>query len=304
MKNYIYCAIALFLINSSVFGQAPNWSVNENNFQYTMTYIGFLNNDGNRLANLNDKVAAFVNGECRGITNLIYVSSENRYYAYLNVYSNTNNETVSFKIYDSVKNGIKSIDKTVLFKTNEHYGNLFQAYSFASPALKTGVEMLDISFSNVVRNNIVIEGSQITVYLNKGQDVTALNAKFSLSPGATVYLGTVLQTSGANALNYTNPILFTVLSEDQSIVKQWTVIVKTASGAAIFYKKDAVCYEGGTIKVLFPVEKEEVALSLGDVILNKQIITNGQAIFNNLNVGTYKLSVGGNFKNIIINLKK
>jgi hypothetical protein len=53
-----------------------------------------------------------------------------------------NNETVSFKIYDAAKNLVKNVDKTIAFKTNEHYGNLFQAYPFASPALKSVVEML------------------------------------------------------------------------------------------------------------------------------------------------------------------
>jgi hypothetical protein len=52
-----------------------------------------------------------------------------------------NNETVSFKIWCG-KTWLKNVDKTIAFKTNEHYGNLFQAYPFASPALKSVVEML------------------------------------------------------------------------------------------------------------------------------------------------------------------
>ena len=304
MKNYIFSVIALFLISSSIFGQSPNWTLNENNYQYTMTFVGFLNSDGNGLVNPNDKVAAFVNGECRGVANVIYVASQKRYCAYLTVFSNINNETVSFKIYDSAKNLVKNIDKTIAFKTNEHYGNLFQAYPFASPALKLGVEMLDVSFTGIVKNNTVIEGSQITVYLNKGQDVTALNANFGVSPGASVYIGTEKQISGANALNFTNPILFNVLSEDQSIIKQWTIVVKTATGISSYYKKDAVCYEGGAIKVLFSVEKEAVVLNLAGVTLTTQIVNNGQVIFTNLAEGTYRVSVGGSFKEIKINLKK
>jgi len=86
MKNYILSIIGLFLIGTSIYGQAPNWSVNQNNYQYTMTFVGFLNSDGSRLVSTNDKVAAFVNGECRGIANLIFVTSENQYYAYLTVF--------------------------------------------------------------------------------------------------------------------------------------------------------------------------------------------------------------------------
>ncbi|PQB03130.1 hypothetical protein BST83_17545 [Polaribacter filamentus] len=302
MKNHIYSVIALFLMSNSIFGQDPNWSVNQNNYQYTMTFVGFLNSDGIGLVSPNDKVAAFVNGECRGITNVIYVASEKRHYAYLTVFSNVNNETISFKIYDSGKNAVKSINKTIPFKTNEQYGDLFQAYAFASPALQSGAQMLDVSFKDIISNNVVIEGSQITVYLNKGQDITALNANFVISSGASVYLGNAKQISGANALNYTNPVVFTVLSEDQTTVKQWTVVVKTVT--ASYYKKEAVCYEGGAIKVLFPVEKEEVVLSIEGVILSTRTVNNGEVIFNNLNEGNYKVSVDGNFKEIKINLKK
>jgi len=304
MKKIIYSTLLLFLINSAVFGQAPNWTVNENNFQYTMSFVGFLNSDGNALISSNDKVAAFVNGECRGVTNLIYVASKNQYYAYLTVFSNANNETVSFKIYDSVKSTVKSVDKTINFAINEHYGDLFQAYSFASPALSSKAEITNVSFKNVINNDFVISGSQITIFLNKDQIINSLNSIFDLSLGASIYIGTVKQVSEANALDFTNPIEFQVVSQDQSVIKQWKIVVKNALANAIFYKKDAVCYEGGVIKILFPVEKETVLLTKEGVTISTQVITNGQAVFSNLNEGTYKISVGGNFKGIIINLKK
>jgi hypothetical protein len=304
MKNYIYSTLILFLVNSGVFGQGPNWTVSENNFQYTMSFVGFLNSDGNALFNPNDKVAAFVNGQCRGVANLIYVPSENRYYAYLTVFSNVNNENINFKIYDSVKNVVKSVEKTINFSINEHYGNLFQAYSFASPALRSEVEILDLGFKNIVRNDIVISGSQLTMYLNKGQNLTALNAIFDLSPGANVYIGTVKQVSGDNSLDFTNPVILKVLSENQAIIKQWTIVVKAESENITYYKKDAVCYEGGSIKVLTLLEKQEVILSTSGVTLSAQIINHGQVIFDNLNEGTYKIKVGGISKEIKINLKK
>ena len=304
MKKIIYSILLLFLINSAVFGQAPNWTVNENNFQYTMSFVGFLNSDGNALISPNDKVAAFVNGECRGVSNVIYVASNKQYYVYLTVFSNANNETVSFKIYDSAKNIVKSVDKTINFAINEHFGDLFQAYSFASPALSSKAEITNVSFKNVFNNDFVISGSQITIYLNKDQIISSLNSIFDLSPGASIYIGTVKQVSGANALDFTNPIDFQVVSHDQSVIKQWKIVVKNALANAIYYKKEAVCYEGGVIKIVFPVDKETVVLTKDGVTVSTQIITNGQAVFSNLNAGIYKISVGGNFKEIIINLKK
>lgn len=304
MKKYIYSIMLLFLIVGNVQGQAPNWSVNENNFQYSMTFVGFLNVDGTTLANTNDKVAAFAGNECRGVANLTYVASQNKYFAYLTVFSNQNNETISFKIYNSAKNEIKNVEKTKSFTTNENYGNLFQAYSFASPALNTEAGLLNVGFKNVQSTDIQIEGNAVTVYLWPGQDLTALNTLFQLSPGADMYIGTVKQESGANAINYTNPVQFQVLSADQSVLKQWTVTVKTGSGNVVYYKKDAVCYEGGAIKLLYSKEGETVRLMTGTLTLSTQAIANGQVVFNNLNEGTYKVVVGGDVKEIVINLKK
>lgn len=304
MKKDIYRILLLFLINSAVFGQLPNWTVNENDFQYTMSFVGFLNSDGKTLISADDKVAAFVNGECRGVANLIYVESRNQYYAYLTVFSNANNETVSFKIYDSEKNSVKSVAKTINFAINEHYGDLFQAYSFASPALSSKAEITNVSFQNVIRNDFAISGSEITIFLNKDQNITSLNSIFDLSIGASIYIGTEKQISGVNALDYTNPIDFQVVSQDQTVVKQWKIIVKKALANAIYYKKEAVCYEGGVLKIEFPIENEMVVLTKDGVTVSTQIITSGQAVFSNLNAGTYKISVGGNFKEIIINLKK
>lgn len=226
MKNFIYSTIVLFLVSFSTFGQSPSWTLKENNFQYTMTFVGSLNIDGVRLANVNDKVAAFVNGECRGVTNLIYVATENKYYAYLIVSSNTNNETISFKMYDSTKNVVKDVFQTASFTSNANFGNLSQTYIFSNNALRQGANLLDVGFVGVTRNDITIVGNKVTVFLNPGQTVTALNTTFTSSPGSTVYIGNVQQTSGSNSLDFSNPVVFKVYSEDLNVVKEWTVAVQ------------------------------------------------------------------------------
>ncbi|MGA9639148.1 cadherin domain-containing protein [Flavobacterium sp.] len=226
MKNYIYSTIVLFLISFNTFGQSPTWTVNENNFQFAMTFVGSLNIDGVRLSNVNDKVGAFVNGECRGVANLIYVATEKKYYVYLTVSSNTNNETVSFKIYDSVKDEVKDVVNNINFASNANFGDLSQTYIFSNTALQQGTDLLDVGFVGVTRNDITIVGNKITVYLNPGQSVTSLNTTFTTSPAATVYIGSVQQLSGANTLDFTNPITFKVFAEDQTKSKEWIVSVQ------------------------------------------------------------------------------
>ncbi|GAA6768885.1 hypothetical protein [Flavobacterium johnsoniae] len=301
MRNYIHMAILLFIISNTAFGQSPDWSVNENKFQYTMSFEGFLNVDGKTLTSSNDKVAAFVNGECRGIASPIYVQTEKKYVVYLTVFSNTDNEIVNFKIYDAANNAIKNVEKTKVFENNKHYGDLFQSYSFASPALKSETEIIDFSLKDLKAAK-TIQGSQITLYAGKGTNVTTLNALFELSPGAKLFIGTTNKISGSNSIDFTNPVQFQILSEDQSVVKQWTVTVKL--GSAVFYKKDAVCYAGGVIKVLYDENEVKADLTKDGVKISSQNIQNGQAVFNDLQTGKYIVSVGGTDKEIVINQKQ
>lgn len=304
MKNYIYSTLVLFIIGINTYGQSPTWSVNENSFQYTMSFVAFVNIDGTNLTSTNDKVAAFVNGECRGLTNLTYVASKDSYYAYLTVFSNENNETLNFKIYDSAKDVVLEVPKTKSFEINGHYGNLFQAFSIASPTLSNAAEILDFNFSEVQIIDKQISGNKITLDVDNDENVTAVNAIFELSSGAKLYTGTMQQVSGNNSIDFSNPIQFQVLSEDQSVLKQWEVIVNLSLGIATYYKKDAVCYEGGVIKVLFTENNQEVVLSKSDIPFATQSISNGETIFNNLEAGNYKVKVGGNVKEITIKLKE
>lgn len=301
MRNYIHITILLFIISNTAFGQSPDWSVNENKFQYTMSFEGFINVDGKTLTSSNDKVAAFVNGECRGIASPIYVQTEKKYVVYLTVFSNTDNEIVNFKIYDAANNAVKNVEKTKVFENNKHYGDLFQSYSFASPALKSETEIIDFSLKDLKAAK-TIQGSQITLYAGKGTNVTTLNALFELSPGAKLFIGTTNKISGSNSIDFTNPVQFQILSEDQSVVKQWTVTVKL--GSAVFYKKDAVCYAGGVIKVLYDENEVKADLTKDGMKISSQNIQNGQAVFNDLQTGKYIVSVGGIDKEIVINQKQ
>ncbi|MFB9076324.1 hypothetical protein ACFFLS_19365 [Flavobacterium procerum] len=301
MRNYIHITLLLFILSNTVFGQSPDWSVNENKFQYTMSFEGFLNVDGKDLTDTKDKLAAFVNGECRGIASPIYVQTEKKYMVYLTVFSNTDNEVVSFRIYDSANNVVKNVEKTKVFENNKHYGDLFQSYSFASPALKSEAEITDFSLKDL-KTAKVVQGSQITLYAGKGINVSTLNALFDLSPGAKLFIGTSNKISGSNSIDFTNPVQFQVLSQDQSVLKQWTVTVKL--GTALFYKKDAVCYAGGVIKVLYDENEVATELTKDGVKILTQNIQNGQTVFNNLEAGKYNVSVGGTTKEIVINQKQ
>ncbi len=304
MKDYIYSTIILLFIGFNALGQVPTWSVNENDYEYTMSFVAFLNDNGTDLQSTNDKVGAFVNGVCRGVTNLTYVVSENRYYAYLNVFANENNETIDFKIYNSTRDQVINVSRTQSFEINEHYGNVFQAYSIAEPTLNNETAIIDFDFVNSTTKDKIFKTNAITLLLDNSDDVTSLTPVFQLSDGAKLFIGTIEQESGNSTIDFSTPVAFRVVSEDQSVLEEWTIEVKQTSGDIIYYKKDAVCYQGGAIKIVSTRNNEEVSLLKDGVAFSKQTITNGETIFNNLEMATYQVQIGNINKEIIIDKKE
>lgn len=305
MKIRIYSTVIFCLIGLVSYGQAPDWSVNENDFEYTMSFVAFANIDGTNLSSTNDMVGAFSNGELRGATNLIYVESSDRYYAYLTIFSNTDQELMDFKMYNSVSNEIIDVPKTINFEISAHYGDLFQAYSFASPTLSNAAEIVSFEFADAAINNQGASGNEITINLEQNISVMALNAVFQLSPGAKLLLNAADLVSGSNAIDFSEPVVFQVLSEDESEAKEWTITVNTSATATSlkYYKKDAVCYAGGVIKVESSTNDIEAQLTKDGTNFGSKIITNGEALFTGLDVGIYLLKVGSFEKQITISLK-
>ena len=297
--------ILLFFLVSfgRLFAQIPSWKVNESDYQYTMTFVAKLNVDGVTLTNSNDLVGAFVGSTCRGVSKLTYVASANSYFAYLIVLSNSPGEAITFNLYDSSKNKITKVSKTINFVATQNLGDLFQSYSIAEPALNNKAEIISFDFLNINKISSVISSGSVKLGISQGNDLANLTPVYILSNGARLYKNKTLQSSGTTSMNFSAPVTYEVLSEDESTLVSYTVEVTPTLVPAVFYKKDVVCYEGGVIKVMFPIEKENVVLTKGGVTLSTQIINAGQAIFSNLTEGTYQISVGGNVKEIKINLK-
>lgn len=286
-----------------MFAQAPTWTVDENAYQFTMTFVAKLNVDGKQLIGANDKVAAFVGSTCRGTSGVTYVPNEATYYAYLTVFSNTQDETVYFKLYDSATNKTTVVTKQITFGVNEHRGNLFQSYSIAEPALNDKSEMLTFNFIDIKSISSVINNGNVTIKLYDSYDSTALKPMFTLSKGGKLLKNRIEQKSGEFTDNFSSAISYEVLSEDESSLSSYTVTVTQISTPTKFYKKDAVCYAGGAIKVVSKLEGETVAInSNGKTILTKKI-KNGEALFTNLTTDSYIVSIGNELKLINIILK-
>jgi hypothetical protein len=303
MKKTAILFVLFFTFCGTLFAQTPSWAVKESDYQYTMTFVTKLTVDGKRLTGANDKVGAFVGNICRGVSGITYVISEKAYYSYLTVFSNQQGESISFKLYDSANNKTASVSKPVVFVNNAHKGNLFQSYSIAEPTLNSLADILTFNFMDIKSLSSIVTSGTVKVNISESYPLNNLKPVFTLSAGATLLKNRLVQKSGENTENFSSPITYEVLSEDESTINSYKVSVAQVLDPTLFYKKNAVCYAAGAIKVISKREGATVSVSgNGKTIASKQI-TNGEALFPNLEAGSYVATLGNDFKVINILLK-
>ncbi len=165
-------------VNVNVFEPAPDWTVNSSDFQYSMSVIGQLKIDGSFSANKNDKIAAFVNGQCRGVAQNLYIEGYDKFIVFLTIFSNTDvGENVSFKIWNASEGYVHTnVTPEISFVYNEIIGTVtepqiietYNSYSI-NQNLNSGwtwmsfnLDNADLSDVNLIMENINAQtGDQI-----------------------------------------------------------------------------------------------------------------------------------------------
>ncbi len=303
MKKRSAIFIFFLIATSNLFAQIPSWKANEPDYQYTMTLVAKLNMDGVYLTSPNDLVAAFVGNTCRGVSKLTYVASSKSYYAYLTVFSNLPGESISFYLYNSSNNKIVKVSKTIPFTAYQNYGNLFQSFSIAEPALNDKADILTFDFLNIKSISSLITPGFLKLNISESFPLSNLTPVFTLSKGAKLLKNRVAQTSGSTPDDFAKALSYEVLSEDESTLSSYVVNVTQSLDPPLFYKKDAVCAALGAIKVVSKREGSSVSLSNNGKQIYSKPVASGEAVFTGLLSGTYVATIGNDFKVIIINQK-
>jgi hypothetical protein len=189
-KNTLIVIIIMCLISLRLSAQPPSWQVNENEFEYTMTMVAFLNVNATKLSDTNDMIGAFVGNECRGVANLIYAASTDNYFAYLTVFSNSTSENVTFKIYDSNNNTITIADQTFPFEINKHYGSIESDFGISKPTpryFKKNVLTCDTSKGAIM---VMFEQDNVSLTLEKDNQILTANTSEEKAQFENLEMGT------------------------------------------------------------------------------------------------------------------
>jgi hypothetical protein len=117
-----------------VYDQEPTWSVDKSKFQYSMNVIGTLKINGVLSTDSYDKIGVFVNGECRGVAKPVYFESLDKYFVFLDIYSNKEfGDSLTFQIYQAKKGVVfDDVQPKLIFETNALEGNIALPVVFTS----------------------------------------------------------------------------------------------------------------------------------------------------------------------------
>lgn len=111
-----------------------DWNINPTEFEYSMNVVGQISFDGILSRDEGNILAAFVDGECRGLVNLRHLSTFDNYQAFLTVYSNQDvGEELEFKIWEA-STGVVHAGITHNLSNNNFIGDAFEGTS-ANPKL-------------------------------------------------------------------------------------------------------------------------------------------------------------------------
>ncbi|MDG1397689.1 MAG: hypothetical protein P8P88_04820 [Polaribacter sp.] len=294
MKAFLYkftFSILLVFCVQSINAQDPNWSLNTSDYQFSMTFTSFLNVNGATLTSPNDKVGAFVNGEIRGVANVIYQSNVNKYVAYLSVYANTNKEIINFKIYDSTSDSMLDVDKTETFIIDGNIGGISQSYSIASPELNNEAVFNSFNFLGITSISEDISSDKINIVVPKDTNISNLTAVFTTSTGAKVYVNTLLQQSGGSVQNFNNLVTYALFSENEAVIKEYEVSVSAASNddptSILITSTESL----NTNLALIPLEiifsNDITGFNISDFVLENAIISS----FTKIGLKNYKVEI-------------
>ena len=225
----IILAVFLACIGTTTYAQ-PDWSVNPNEYMYSMTITGKLKLNGKFSVNENDFLAAFINDECRGVASVKYQSVLDEYLVFLMIYSNDLTGTVSFKVYDSQQDSTNFTNETIDFTVNDIVGSVANPFVFTTstdpPIVYTDqANILSFSLPNQI-GETNYSGSSISVTLPYSSSLGSMVSNFTLSKGANAYVSDRRIISGVTTLNYNNRVEFEIVSEDLTVSKLYYVNVE------------------------------------------------------------------------------
>ncbi len=102
----------------------PAWTVDASAFSRSMSIVGTTD----ATPDAQDRVAAFVGGEVRGVAEPQLVAGQWRFF--LTLYSRTSGETLAFRYYDARRGEVVGLTEALVFDTNTRVGSVSEPFAW------------------------------------------------------------------------------------------------------------------------------------------------------------------------------
>lgn len=141
-------SVLLLLAANLVRAQAPpEWTVNPAEYEHFMTVTAELIIDGEVETDSNTVVAAFMNGECRGVAQSSVIEGQAIYF--LMVYGNTINTDVYFRTYYASLDTILDLTDSLAFQSGGSFGSPGDPHPLTGT---TGISAIGTDYPEVMQN--------------------------------------------------------------------------------------------------------------------------------------------------------
>ncbi len=225
-KTTILFLIFAFSILAITSVAQPDWSVNPNQYVYSMTITGKVSIDNKLSENPDDMVAAFINGECRGVANVKYQSVLDEYFVFLMIYSNDPIDTITIKIYDAANDNEIETKLTLDFEVNGIIGSVSSPFMFSENSQSFGYEIISFEIYKQI-GSTYINNSIIYLLQEADGDLSSIAPVFQLSVGAKAFVNGIEQESGVTINDFRKLVKYTVVS-GAGISKIYSVTIRKA----------------------------------------------------------------------------
>jgi len=205
---------------------AQPWSVNPNDFQFSMTVTGEVSVGGDIINQQNAYIGAFVEGQCRGVSPTSEEGGNYKLFLVTIYSNNVEGEIVEFKLMD--ENDVETaIANTILFKNDANYGSVESPFLWMDVEQYASTDFLTFVLdSQITTASIDATAKTISIVVSKETNKAALTPRFTLASGAIAYISDVEQISSETENDYSNVVHYLVKGIDGAET-DWSVDVKT-----------------------------------------------------------------------------
>ncbi|MBN2668999.1 MAG: T9SS type A sorting domain-containing protein [Bacteroidales bacterium] len=291
---------------------AQPWSVNPNDFQFSMNMSGYVALDAQTTSQQNAYLGAFVDEDCVGVCQPTDLDGTYQLYQ-ITIYSNASSgDAIFFKWMDESSN-LTEIDNFVLFSNNLIIGNVDHPFLWMSPVSYSSADILSFELDSQVTQAVIDAAAKsISLKVTKNTDLSSIIADFTISPGAIAKIGSVEQISGETINDYTNTVHYMLTGVD-GLVNDWAVTLSfDDSGVEELNKSDWQIYPNPAIDFVFikrihesPIPNEAIEIynitgQLEKIFILNKTTNNIKIDISDLKRGSYFVKIDNTTQRLII----